>query len=43
MENNGEKPDVRVWITPDEWLAGKDPQLDKALELLQPKTTAQKP
>lgn len=43
MENNGEKPDVRVWITPDEWLTGKDPQLDKALELLQPKTTAQKP
>jgi tricorn protease len=43
MENNGEKPDVRVWMTPDEWLAGKDPQLDKALELLQPKPTAQKP
>jgi Tol biopolymer transport system component/C-terminal processing protease CtpA/Prc len=43
MENNGEKPDVRVWITPDEWVAGKDPQLEKALELLKPKPTAKKP
>lgn len=35
MENHGEKPDVEVWLTPDEWLAGKDPQLEKAIELLQ--------
>ena len=34
MENLGEKPDVQVWLTPDDWLAGRDPQLDKALELL---------
>ncbi|MGY8650303.1 MAG: S41 family peptidase [Verrucomicrobiia bacterium] len=43
MENNGEKPDVRVWMTPDEWNVGKDPQLDKALQLLQSKPTAHKP
>ena len=35
MEGNGEKPDIQVWLTPDEWLAGKDPQLEKAIELLQ--------
>lgn len=35
MENQGEKPDVQVWMTPDEWLSGKDPQLEKAIELLQ--------
>jgi C-terminal processing protease CtpA/Prc len=43
MENNGEKPDAKVWMTPDEWLTGKDPQLEKAVELLQqPGTTAGK-
>jgi hypothetical protein len=43
MENNGEKPDAEVWMTPDEWLTGKDPQLEKAIELLkQPGTTAGK-
>ncbi len=34
MENNGEVPDVRLWLHPDDHLAGKDPQLDKAIELL---------
>ncbi|MCW5934640.1 MAG: PD40 domain-containing protein [Fimbriimonadia bacterium] len=34
LENNGEKPDVAVWMTPEDWLSGKDPQLDKALEML---------
>jgi Tol biopolymer transport system component/C-terminal processing protease CtpA/Prc len=34
MENNGEKPDVKIWMTPEEWLSGKDPQLDKAIEML---------
>jgi len=43
MENNGEKPDVQVWMTPDQWLSGKDPQLEKAIELLQaPDTPASK-
>src|SRR5262245_62319383 len=34
MENNGEQPDVRVPLSPDDWLADRDPQLDKAIELL---------
>jgi tricorn protease len=34
MENNGEQPDVRVPMSPEDWLAGRDPQLDKAIELL---------
>ena len=31
MENNGEKPDVKIWLTPEQWLTGKDPQLEKAI------------
>jgi Tol biopolymer transport system component/C-terminal processing protease CtpA/Prc len=34
MENNGEQPDVRVPMSPEDWLANRDPQLDKAIELL---------
>jgi C-terminal processing protease CtpA/Prc len=34
MENIGEKPDVQVWLSPDDWLAERDPQLDKAIEML---------
>lgn len=34
QENNGERPDVEVPLTPDDWLADRDPQLDKAIELL---------
>ncbi|MBI3721593.1 MAG: PD40 domain-containing protein, partial [Fimbriimonas ginsengisoli] len=34
MENNGEQPDVRVALSPADWLAGRDPQLDQAIELL---------
>ena len=36
MENQGEKPDVQIWVTPEEWLEGKDPQLEQALKLLEP-------
>ncbi|MFA6544803.1 MAG: S41 family peptidase [Limisphaerales bacterium] len=36
MENNGEQPDVRVWLTPEDWVSRRDPQLDKAIELLLP-------
>ena len=36
MENQGEKPDVQIWVTPEEWLEGTDPQLDQALKLLEP-------
>ena len=43
MENNGEKPDVQVWITPDQWLNQEDPQIDKALELLLPKPALNQP
>jgi C-terminal processing protease CtpA/Prc len=38
QENNGEQPDVRVPMSPDDWLAGRDPQLDKAIELLSGRT-----
>lgn len=34
MENNGEKPDIAVWLSPEDWLNDRDPQLDKALEML---------
>ncbi len=44
MENNGEKPDIRVPLSPGDWLAGRDPQLDKAIELLVGKSeTVEKP
>lgn len=36
MENNGEQPDFRIWLTPEDWLSQRDPQLDKAIELLVP-------
>jgi tricorn protease len=34
MENNGEKPDVAVWMSPEDWLNERDPQLEKAIEIL---------
>ncbi len=34
MENNGEEPDYGVQLTPEDWLSDRDPQLDKAIELL---------
>lgn len=38
QENQGEKPDVIVPLPPEDWLAERDPQLEKAIELLsQPK------
>jgi len=33
-ENMGEQPDVLVPLSPDDWLADRDPQLEKAIELL---------
>ena len=30
----GEVPDVQVELTPEDWLAERDPQLDKAIEML---------
>jgi tricorn protease len=34
VENYGTDPDVVVDITPQDWAAGADPQLDRALELI---------
>ena len=41
MENNGEQPDVRLWLTPEDWLTQRDPQLDKAIEMLLPTKKAE--
>jgi tricorn protease len=32
VENNGVEPDIEVDITPDDYLAGKDPQLERAVD-----------
>ena len=34
VENYGTEPDIEVDITPKDWAGGKDPQLDKAIEVL---------
>lgn len=34
MENLGERPDVMVPMSAEDWLAERDPQLDKAIEML---------
>jgi len=36
QENLGEAPDIQVPLTPQDWLAERDPQLDKAIEILAP-------
>ncbi len=33
MENYGVDPDVEVHISPDDWAAGRDPQLEAAVTL----------
>ncbi|HJY03916.1 MAG TPA: S41 family peptidase, partial [Streptosporangiaceae bacterium] len=33
VENHGVDPDVEVLITPDDWAAGRDPQLETAVRL----------
>ncbi len=33
LENRGAEPDIEVDITPEEWTAGADPQLEKAIEV----------
>jgi tricorn protease len=37
LENAGVSPDIEVVITPEDRLAGRDPQLDKAIEVLMTK------
>ena len=34
VENYGTDPDIEVEITPQDWAQGKDPQLDKAIQLI---------
>lgn len=34
MEDNGVKPDYEVGISPEQFLSGQDPQLDKAIQVL---------
>lgn len=34
LENMGQEPDFKVDLTPEEFFAGKDPQMDKAIEVL---------
>lgn len=34
LENEGVSPDIEVQITPNDRIAGRDPQLDKAIEVL---------
>ena len=34
QENNGEVPDYPVALPPEDWLAGRDPQIDRAIDLL---------
>ncbi len=42
MENLGEPPDVIVRLSPEDWVADRDPQLDKAIELLTEELGARK-
>jgi C-terminal processing protease CtpA/Prc len=34
MENLGEKPDIEVPLSPDDYLNERDPQIDKAIDVL---------
>jgi len=40
QENFGEQPDIQVPLTPEDWLAQRDQQLDKAIEMLTNKVEA---
>jgi tricorn protease len=43
VENYGTDPDVTVDRTPQDWAAGKDPQLDKGIQLIQTALRRHKP
>jgi len=32
IENHGVDPDIEVEYCPEDWIAGRDPQLDRAIE-----------
>ena len=40
VENYGTNPDIEVEITPQDWSQGKDPQLDKAIQVILEKLEA---
>lgn len=37
LEDNGQQPDFKVDISPEQYFSGKDPQLDKAIDVLMSK------
>jgi tricorn protease len=43
QENEGERPDYEIPLTPEDWLSDRDPQLDKAIELLTGSREAKRP
>ena len=43
VENYGTEPDVEVEVTPQDWAAGRDPQLDAALSAVEALVAAAKP
>ena len=43
IENVGVPPDIEVEITPDDYTAGRDPQLEKAIEVIMDKLTNNPP
>ncbi len=42
IENHGVDPDIEVEMTPEDWISGKDPQLDRAIDEMM-KKMAEKP
>lgn len=34
LENHGQQPDIEVALSPEDWLADRDPQLERAIDLL---------
>lgn len=38
LENNGERPEIAVELTPEQFFAGQDPQLERAIQVLTQKT-----
>lgn len=43
IENAGVPPDIEIDITPRDWAAGRDPQLDKAIEVVMQQLAANPP
>jgi tricorn protease len=43
VENYGTDPDIEVDITPQDWVAGRDPQLDRGIQVIRDLLTEQAP